>query len=224
MTKTLYLLRHAKSGWDDPVARDFDRPLNKRGEKAARTIGQWMASNGVAFEQVIASPAVRVIDTLDGVWAGYGCKIEPTWERRIYLASSATLLDVLRDRLGLTGAKEGCGTGDCGACSVILDGRLVCACLVLGAELEGRRVETVEGLAEGGRLHPLQEKFLEHAALQCGICTPGLLMAAKDLLARNPDQTEAEIRLGLAGNLCRCTGYDKIVRAVEDAARVMRGA
>ncbi|WP_413864296.1 (2Fe-2S)-binding protein [Albidovulum sp.] len=135
-----------------------------------------------------------------------------------------TLLDVLRDRLGLTGAKEGCGTGDCGACSVILDGRLVCACLVLGAELEGRRVETVEGLAVGGRLHPLQEKFLEHAALQCGICTPGLLMAAKDLLARNPDPTEAEIRLGLAGNLCRCTGYDKIVRAVEDAARVMRGA
>lgn len=135
-----------------------------------------------------------------------------------------TLLDVLRDRLGLTGAKEGCGTGDCGACSVILDGRLVCACLVLGAELEGRRVETVEGLAEAGRLHPLQQKFLEHAALQCGICTPGLLMAAKDLLARNPDPTEAEIRLGLAGNLCRCTGYDKIVRAVEDAARVMRGA
>ncbi|WP_374626867.1 (2Fe-2S)-binding protein [Devosia sp.] len=135
-----------------------------------------------------------------------------------------TLLDVLRDRLGLTGAKEGCGTGDCGACSVILDGRLVCACLVLGAELEGRRVETVEGLAQGGRLHPLQQKFLEHAALQCGICTPGLLMAAKDLLARNPDPTEAEIRLGLAGNLCRCTGYDKIVRAVEDAARVLRGA
>lgn len=97
MTKTLYLLRHAKSGWDDPVARDFDRPLNKRGEKAARTIGQWMASNGVTFENVIASPAVRVIDTLDGVWAGYGRKIEPTWERRIYLASSATLLDVLRE-------------------------------------------------------------------------------------------------------------------------------
>lgn len=97
MTKTLYLLRHAKSGWDDPVARDFDRPLNKRGEKAARTIGQWMAANGVAFEQVIASPAVRVIDTLDGVWAGYGRKMEPTWDRRVYLASSATLLDVLRE-------------------------------------------------------------------------------------------------------------------------------
>ena len=97
MTKTLYLLRHAKSGWDDPVARDFDRPLNKRGEKAARTIGQWMASNGVTFEHVIASPAVRVIETLDGVWAGYGRKMEPTWERRIYLASSATVLDVLRE-------------------------------------------------------------------------------------------------------------------------------
>jgi carbon-monoxide dehydrogenase small subunit len=134
-----------------------------------------------------------------------------------------TLLDVLRDRLGLTGVKEGCGTGDCGACSVIVDGRLVCSCLVLGAEVEGSRVETVEGLAHGDRLHPLQEKFLQHAALQCGICTPGLLMAAKDLLARNPDPTEEEIRFGLAGNLCRCTGYDKIVRAVRDAASMMRG-
>lgn len=134
-----------------------------------------------------------------------------------------TLLDVLRDRLGLIGAKEGCGTGDCGACSVIMDGRLVCSCLVLGAEAEGSRVETVEGMALGDKLHPLQEKFLEHAALQCGICTPGLLMAAKDLLARNPDPTETEIRFGLAGNLCRCTGYDKIVRAVQDAASVMKG-
>jgi carbon-monoxide dehydrogenase small subunit len=134
-----------------------------------------------------------------------------------------TLLDVLRDRLGLIGAKEGCGTGDCGACSVIVDGRLVCSCLVLGAEVEGSRVETVEGMALGDKLHPLQEKFLEHAALQCGICTPGLLMAAKDLLARNPDPTEEEIRFGLAGNLCRCTGYDKIVRAVQDAASVMKG-
>lgn len=134
-----------------------------------------------------------------------------------------TLLDVLRDRLGLIGAKEGCGTGDCGACSVIVDGRLVCSCLVLGAEVEGSRVETVEGMALGDKLHPLQEKFLEHAALQCGICTPGLLMAAKDLLARNPDPTEEEIRFGLAGNLCRCTGYDKIVRAVHDAASVMKG-
>jgi aerobic carbon-monoxide dehydrogenase small subunit len=135
-----------------------------------------------------------------------------------------TLLEVLRDRLGLTGAKEGCGTGDCGACSVIVDGRLVCSCLVLGAEAEGRRIETIEGMANGDKLHPLQQKFLEHAALQCGICTPGFLMAAKDLLARNPDPTEEEIRFGLAGNLCRCTGYDKIVRAVQDAASVMKGA
>ncbi len=135
-----------------------------------------------------------------------------------------TLLDVLRDRLGLMGAKEGCGTGDCGACSVMFDDRLVCSCLVLGAEAQGRRVETVEGMALGDRLHPLQQKFLEHAALQCGICTPGFLIAAKDLLARNPDPTEEEVRFGLAGNLCRCTGYDKIVRAVLDAAGVMRGA
>jgi carbon-monoxide dehydrogenase small subunit len=135
-----------------------------------------------------------------------------------------TLLDVLRDRLGLMGVKEGCGTGDCGACSIILDDRLVCSCLVLGAEAEGRRIETVEGMAQGDKLHPLQQKFLEHAALQCGICTPGFLIAAKDLLAKNPDPTEEEIRFGLAGNLCRCTGYDKIVRAVQDAARVMRGA
>lgn len=135
-----------------------------------------------------------------------------------------TLLDVLRDRLGLMGAKEGCGTGDCGACSIILDDRLVCSCLVLGAEAEGRRIETVEGMAQGDQLHPLQQKFLEHAALQCGICTPGFLIAAKDLLAKNPDPTEEEIRFGLAGNLCRCTGYDKIVRAVQDAVGVMRGA
>jgi len=134
------------------------------------------------------------------------------------------LLDVLRNRLGLTGAKEGCGTGDCGACSIILDNRLVCSCLVLGAEAEGRIVETVEGMAHGEKLHTLQQKFLEHAALQCGICTPGFLIAAKDLLAKNPDPSEEEIRFGLAGNLCRCTGYDKIVRAVQDAANVMKGA
>ena len=133
-----------------------------------------------------------------------------------------TFLDVLRNQLELTGAKEGCGTGDCGACSVVVDGRLVCSCLVLGAEAEGKQIETVEGMAEGERLHPLQQKFLEHAALQCGVCTPGFLIAAKDLLARNPDPTEEEIRFGLAGNLCRCTGYDKIVRAVQDAASVMR--
>ena len=134
------------------------------------------------------------------------------------------LLDVLRNRLGLTGAKEGCGTGDCGACSVTIDGRLVCSCLVLGAEVEGRRIETIEGMAEGDRLHPLQRNFLEFAALQCGICTPGFLIAARALLAKNPDPTEEEIRFGLAGNLCRCTGYDKIVRAVQATAKEMRGA
>ena len=135
-----------------------------------------------------------------------------------------TLLEVLRDRLGLTGAKEGCGTGDCGACSVILDDVLVCSCLVLGAEAQGRSIETVEGMADGAKLHPLQTKFLEHAALQCGICTPGFLIAAKALLKNNPDPTEEQIRYGLAGNLCRCTGYDKIIRAVQDAARQMRRA
>ena len=134
-----------------------------------------------------------------------------------------TLLDVLRDNLRLTGAKEGCGTGDCGACTVRLDGRVVCSCLVLGAEAEGREVETIEGMADGDHLHPLQRKFLEHAALQCGICTPGILVAAKDLLERSPDPTETEIRYWLAGNLCRCTGYDKIIRAVLDAAVEMRG-
>lgn len=135
-----------------------------------------------------------------------------------------TLLEVLRDELHLTGTKEGCGTGDCGACSVTLDGRLVCSCLVLGVEAEGRSIETIEGMAVGENLHPLQQKFLEHAALQCGICTPGILIAARALLERNPDPTESEVRDGLAGNLCRCTGYHKIVEAVLDAAREMRGA
>lgn len=135
-----------------------------------------------------------------------------------------SLLDVLRNRLGLTGAKEGCGTGDCGACSVQVDGRLICSCLMLGAEAQGREIETVEGMADGATLHPLQVKFIEHAALQCGICTPGFLIAAKALLEKNPDPSEEEIRFGLAGNLCRCTGYDKIVRAVQDAAKEMRGA
>ena len=133
-----------------------------------------------------------------------------------------SLLDVLRDRLALTGAKEGCGTGDCGACSVMLDDRLVCSCLVLGAEAEGRSIQTIEGMAAHGDLHPLQRKFLDHAALQCGICTPGFLIAARALLERNPDPTETEVRYWLAGNLCRCTGYDKIVRAVMDAAAEMR--
>jgi carbon-monoxide dehydrogenase small subunit len=135
-----------------------------------------------------------------------------------------TLLDVLRDQLHLTGSKEGCASGDCGACSVLLDDRLVCACLVLGAEAEGRSVETIEGMADGEELHPLQQKFLEHAALQCGVCTPGFLIAAKALLDRNPDPSETEVRYWLAGNLCRCTGYDKIVRAVLDTAAEMRGS
>jgi len=135
-----------------------------------------------------------------------------------------TLLDALRDRLGLTGSKEGCGTGDCGACSVTLDGRLVCSCLVLGAEAQGREVTTIEGLAEGDRLHPLQTQFIEHAALQCGICTPGFLVAAKVLLDREPNPSEEQIRYALAGNLCRCTGYDKIVRAVDAAAKEVRKA
>jgi carbon-monoxide dehydrogenase small subunit len=135
-----------------------------------------------------------------------------------------SLLDVLRGPLGLTGSKEGCGSGDCGACTVTLDGRLVCACLVLAAEAEGQAIGTIEGLAQGEAMHPLQRKFLEHAALQCGICTPGFLVAAKALLDRNPDPTETEVRYWLAGNLCRCTGYDKIVRAVLDTAAEMREA
>ena len=131
------------------------------------------------------------------------------------------LLEVLRDNLMLTGAKEGCNNGNCGACSVILDGRLVNSCLVLGAEIEGKELETVEGLAEPNQLHPIQDAFLENAALQCGVCTPGFIMAAKALLNENPNPTEHDVRFWLAGNLCRCTGYDKIVRAVLDAAETM---
>ena len=133
-----------------------------------------------------------------------------------------TLLDVLRDRLNLTGTKEGCGTGDCGACTVTIDDRLVCSCLMLGVEASGKSIETIEGMAKGDKLHPLQKKFVEHAALQCGICTPGILVAAKNLLEKNPDPNEEQVRYWLAGNLCRCTGYDKIIRAVLDAAKEMR--
>jgi carbon-monoxide dehydrogenase small subunit len=133
-----------------------------------------------------------------------------------------TLLDALRDTLGMTGTKEGCGTGDCGACSVIFDGRLICSCLALAAEAEGARIETVEGLADGEELHPLQRRFLEDAALQCGVCTPGFLVAAKALLDRNPDPSESQVRFALAGNLCRCTGYDKIVRSVLETAAELR--
>ena len=135
-----------------------------------------------------------------------------------------TLLQILRDELHLTGTKEGCATGDCGACSVTVDGRLMCSCLILGAEVQGKSIQTIEGMANGEKLHPLQQKFLEHAALQCGICTPGVLVAAKSLLERNPDPTEEEVRYWLAGNLCRCTGYNKIIEAVLDAASEMRRA
>ena len=133
-----------------------------------------------------------------------------------------TLVDVLRNELELTGTKEGCSTGDCGACSVRVDGRLVCSCLVLALEVDGKSVETIEGMANGDALHPLQRQFLELNGSQCGICTPGMLIAAKALLERNPDPTETEIRYWLAGNLCRCTGYDKIIRSVQAAAEEMR--
>jgi aerobic carbon-monoxide dehydrogenase small subunit len=156
------------------------------------------------------SEGIHVSTTINGDAVEYVCQ------------PRETLLDVLRNRLGLTGAKEGCGTGDCGACSVTVDGRLVCSCLVLGAEADGRAVTTVEGLSTQGKLHPLQSQFIAHAALQCGICTPGFLVAAKALLDRNPDPNEEEIRYALAGNLCRCTGYDKIVRAVSAAAKELR--
>lgn len=144
--------------------------------------------------------------------------------REFLCETQATLLDVLRDELGMIGSKEGCSSGDCGACSIMLDDRLVCSCLVLGVEASGHSIETIEGMANGEELHPLQQKFLEHAALQCGVCTPGFLVAAKALLDRHPDPSETEVRYWLAGNLCRCTGYDKIVRAVLDAAAEMRSS
>ena len=155
---------------------------------------------------------IHVATTINGDAVEFAC------------APEESLLDVLRDRLGLTGAKEGCGTGDCGSCSVEMDGRLVCSCLVLGAEAEGASIDTIEGMAVADKLHPLQRSFIDHAALQCGICTPGILVAAKALLERNPDPTDTEVRYWLAGNLCRCTGYDKIIHAVQDAARKMRSA
>ena len=139
-------------------------------------------------------------------------------------APDETLLDVLRNRLALTGAKEGCGTGDCGACSVTVNGRLVCSCLMLGAEAEGAEIGTIEGLGNAHDLHPLQRAFIDHAALQCGVCTPGILVAAKALLDENPAPSDEEVRYWLAGNLCRCTGYDKIVKAVQVAAAEMRSA
>jgi carbon-monoxide dehydrogenase small subunit len=154
---------------------------------------------------------IRVQTTVNGETTEFLCE------------ARQSLLEVLRDVLALIGTKEGCLTGDCGACTVIMDGRPVCSCLVLAAEAEGKKINTIEGLANGTQLHPLQQKFLEDASLQCGVCTPGVLMSAKALLDRNPNPTEAEVRYALAGNLCRCTGYDKIVRAVLDAARAMQG-
>ena len=141
----------------------------------------------------------------------------------ILCSAEQTLLDCLRDELGLTGTKEGCSTGDCGACSVTVNGRLVCSCLMLGVEADGCKVETIEGIGEPEALHPLQQHFLEEAALQCGICTPGFIVAAKSLLEKNPNPTEEEARYWLAGNLCRCTGYDKIIKAVMKAAEELRG-
>lgn len=134
-----------------------------------------------------------------------------------------TLLEVIRDKLGLTGTKEGCGLGECGACTVILDGKTVNSCLVLAAEAGGREITTIEGLADGDQLHPIQEAFVQHGGLQCGFCTPGMIMSAKALLDENPNPSEAEIRRGLAGNLCRCTGYTKIIESVTSAAKNMRG-
>lgn len=138
--------------------------------------------------------------------------------------SNTTLLSALRDALGMMGTKEGCSTGDCGACSVMMNGRLVPSCLVLAPEVEGQSVETIEGIAQGEALHPIQRKFLEHAALQCGVCTPGFIVATKALLEKNPSPSEEEARYWLAGNLCRCTGYDKIIRAVLDTAAELNAA
>ena len=135
-----------------------------------------------------------------------------------------TMLDALRGQLGLTGSKEGCASGDCGACSITLDGCLVCSCLMLAVEAQDREIRTIEGMAHGEQLHPLQQKFLEHAALQCGICTSGMLVASEALLKKSPEPSEEEVRFWLAGNLCRCTGYDKIVRAVLETAEEMREA
>ena len=153
---------------------------------------------------------IRVETTINGEEAEFLC------------VGQESLLEVLRDRLGMTGTKEGCTTGDCGACSVVLDGRLVPSCLVLAAEAMGRTVQTIEGIAEGAKLTTVQQQFLEHGALQCGICTPGFIIAAEQLLEKNPNPTEEETRYYLAGNLCRCTGYDKIIKAVLEAAALRR--
>mgnify|MGYP001227500594 FL=1 len=139
-------------------------------------------------------------------------------DHEILVDSTWTLLETLRDHLGLTGTKEGCSNGNCGACTVMIDGKSSCSCLVLAPEIDDRKVTTVEGLADHGHLSPVQDAFVENSGLQCGFCTPGFMIAATALLNENPHPTENEIRLKLAGNLCRCTGYDKIIRSVQDAA------
>ena len=141
---------------------------------------------------------------------------------RVEVKTKDTLLYVLREKLNLTGTKEGCGVGDCGACTVIVDGAAYNSCLLLAIRMEGKKIQTIEGLAEGGDLHPLQKSFVEHGGLQCGYCTPGMILSAKALLDENPDPSEAEIRTAIAGNLCRCTGYKKIVDAIKAAAVEIR--
>jgi carbon-monoxide dehydrogenase small subunit len=169
-----------------------------------------LPSPPAAPEEIDIMAKLHVSTTINGEPVEYLC--EP----------NDTMLDALRGPLGLTGSKEGCSSGDCGACSITLDDRLVCSCLMLAVEAEGRQVGTIEGMAKGGKLHPLQQKFLEMSALQCGICTSGMLVASEALLKKNPDPSEEEVRFWLAGNLCRCTGYDKIVRAVLETAAEMR--
>jgi carbon-monoxide dehydrogenase small subunit len=151
----------------------------------------------------------RIGLTVNG--ALYELNVQP-WE---------TLLEVIRDKLGLTGTKEGCGLGECGACTVIMEGKTVNSCLVLAVEADGKQITTIEGLADGDKLHPLQEAFIETGGLQCGFCTPGMIMSAKALLDKNPHPSEEEIRRGIAGNLCRCTGYTKIIESISSAARKM---
>ena len=207
----------------DAAARAACKPINdKRGTieyrtKVAGVLARRVAA--IAFDRAMGKSQGKnslmskhhVSTTINGEPVEFLCETQQT------------MLDTLRDVLGLTGSKEGCASGDCGACTIICDGKIVCSCLMLGVEAAGKTITTIEGIAQGDHLHPVQQKFLEHAALQCGFCTPGFIVAAKALLDENPNPTETEARYWLAGNLCRCTGYDKIIRAVMDAAAEMRG-